>query len=102
MSAYLSAIYPLLTGDTREPAQISDRLPPIILERWTQALRDNTRPNWRQVAELCGHTAMGIFRENGFNPNDRDFKAICQLARVAHLRGVACLTQPYRECGALA
>lgn len=100
----LAAAYPLLTGDTMQPTTLPDTLPQLIVRRWTQALRVNNRADWRQMAELCGRTAIGIFCDKGYDADNQDFKAVCALARVAHLRGIACMTQArtQRECEARA
>ena len=102
MNAALSRTCDIAINSVAQPVIIPDTLPPLIVKRWSQAMRVNNRADWRQMAELCGRTAIGIFCENGYDPHHADFRAICQLARIAHLRGVACLTHPRQECGTLA
>lgn len=98
----LAVAYPMLIGDIMQHTLNDSTLPPLIVRRWTESVRANTRAGWRAMAELCGRTAIGIFCENDYDPENSDFKAICKLARTAHMRSVECLTRPYRECGALA
>lgn len=79
--------------DPTQPVIIPDSLPPLIKQRFAQAHRIDTRADWRQLAQLCGHAAIGFFQDNDYDPHHPDFKALCRLARVAHLRGVECLRQ---------
>lgn len=76
-----------------QPIIVSDGMPPIIRQRLTQAFRVNTYADWQQFAQLCGATALGFFADGDYDPHNADFKACCRLARIAHLRGVECLTQ---------
>lgn len=77
--------------DPTQPVIIPDTLPPLIKKRWAQAQRVNTRADWRQMAQLCGHTAINFFCEHEYDPHHPDFRATCRLARIAHLRSVDCL-----------
>lgn len=79
--------------DPAQPVIIPDSLPPLIKKRWAQAQRVNTRADWRQMAQLCGMTAISFFQDNDYDPHNADFRAVCRLARVAHLRSVDRLTQ---------
>lgn len=78
-----------------QPIIVSDSMPQIIKQRMTQALRVNSSDDWRQFAQLCGATALRFFAESGYDPYNADFKACCRLARVAYLRGVACMAQGF-------
>lgn len=93
----LAIAYPLLTGDTMQPTEIPDTVPELILRRWKESARLNTRAGWRQMAELCGRYAMSTFCENDYNPDHKEFKALCKLARTAHARSVACLVNAYQQ-----
>lgn len=79
--------------DPTQPVIIPDTLPPLIKKRWEQALRVNTRADWKAFAHLCGLTAMGFFQDNNYDPNNANFRSVCQLARIGHLRGIDCLVQ---------
>lgn len=77
--------------DPTQPVIIPNSMPPLIKKRWAQAVRINTRADWRQMAQLCGAYALNYFRDNDYDPHNVDFKAACRLARIAHLRGVDCI-----------
>lgn len=79
--------------DPTQPVIIADTLPPLIKKRWAQAQRVNTRADWKELANLCGIFALSFFQDNDYDPNDADFRGMCQLARIAHLRSMACLAQ---------
>lgn len=79
--------------DPTQPIIIPDTLPKIIKDRFAQAQRVDTRADWKELARLCGATALGFFQDRNYNPNDADFRRLCQLARIAHLRGMQCLAQ---------
>lgn len=79
--------------DATQPIIIPDTLPPLIKKRWAQAQRVNTRADWRQMAQLCGITAINFFRDHNYDPDNAEFCAICRLARIAHLRSVDCLVE---------
>ena len=83
----------IAADDPTQPTIIPNSLPPLIKKRWSQAVRVNTRADWKQLAHLCGMTAINFFQDNDYDPHHTDFRATCQLARIAHLRSVACLTQ---------
>ena len=89
--------YPLLTGNAMQTAEIPDPVPELILRRWTQARRRNNRADWRQASEMCGRYAISVFCENDYNPEHKDFKALCRLSRLAHDRGVTCLVNAYQQ-----
>lgn len=80
-------------ADPTQPVIIPDGLPAIIKKRFDQALRVNTRADWKEFARLCSITAIGFFQDNNYDPNNADFKSVCQLARIGHLRGMQCLAQ---------
>lgn len=79
--------------DPTQPVIIPDTLPPLIRKRFAQAQRIDTRADWKALAQLCGITAIGFFQDRDYNPNDTDFRFLCKLARIAHLRSMACLAQ---------
>lgn len=79
--------------DPTQPVIIPDTLPPLIKKRWAQAQRVNTRADWKQLAQLCGMTAINFFQDHDYDPSNTDFRSVCQLARIAHLRSVECLVQ---------
>lgn len=79
--------------DSTQPIIIPDTLPPLIKKRFAQAQRIDTRADWKQLAYLCGITALNFFQDRDYNPTDADFRFLCQLARIAHLRAVQCLAQ---------
>ena len=76
-----------------QPAILHDSIPPLIKRRWNQAVRVNNRADWKEMAYLCGTTAISHFKEHDYDPNNPDFRALCRLARLAHLRSVHCLIQ---------
>ena len=82
----------IAADDPTQPTIIPNSLPPLIKKRWSQAVRVNTRADWQQMAQLCGITAINFFRDHDYDPHNADFRAVCQLARGAHLRSVQCLT----------
>ena len=79
--------------DPTQPIIIPDTLPPVINQRFAQAQRVNTRPDWKQLAQLCGMTAINYFQDNNYDPDNAEFRLVCRLARIAHLRGVDCVTK---------
>lgn len=79
--------------DPTQPVIIPNSMPPLIKKRWAQAVRINTRADWRQMAQLCGAYALNYFRDNDYDPRAADFKSACKLAHIAHLRSVQCLTE---------
>lgn len=81
---------------------ITDPLPELIVRRWTQALRVNNAADWRQMAELCGRYAMSFFVENDYDPEHKHFKAMCRLARTAHVKRIECLVKTFRDHGTYA
>lgn len=93
MNAMLSRSCDIAINSIAQPVIIPDTMPPPIKKRWEQAIRINTRADWKQLAQLCGMTAINFFKDNDYDPHNAEFRAICQLARIAHLRSVACLTQ---------
>ena len=93
MNNALSRTYDVAINSITQPAIFPDSLPPLIKKRWHQAVLVNTRADWKQMAQLCAITAINHFREHDYNPRDTDFRAMCQLARIAHLRGNKCHTE---------
>ena len=81
------------SDDPTQPIIIPDTMPQIIKDRFAQAQRIDTRADWKELARLCGATALGFFQDHDYNPNDADFRRLCQLARIAYLRSMNCLVQ---------
>lgn len=74
--------------------EIPDSVPNLIKRRWKQALEVNNRADWKQMAHLCSLSACELFCYHGYDQGNPEYKFLCALARVSHLRSILCSSRP--------